>query len=99
MVQTGQPSEDEVKDWGWHSSRSTVDDDVLREIGADNVSFVFSLHVPGCEVQDSSGLASGPRGAAGARGGVGAAFASGGRRCAESSSCCGPLACSERARR
>ena len=67
-MQTGQPSEDEVKDWGWHSSRDTVDDDVLREIGADTVSFVFSLHVPGCEVQESSGLASGPRGAGGAGG-------------------------------
>lgn len=72
-----------MKDWGWHSSRDTVEDDVLREIGADTVSFVFSLHVPGCEVQDSSGLASGPRGAPGgsgvARSGLGSLS---GRTCA-----------------
>lgn len=84
MLQIAQPTEDEVKDWAWHSSRDTVDDDVLREIGAEHVSFVFSLHVPGCEVQDSCGLASGPRTGAGARGGTGAAFAAAGRRCAES---------------
>jgi hypothetical protein len=75
-LQIEQPSEDEVKDWAWHSSRTTVDDDVLRALSGDHVSFTFTLHVPGCDVQEASGLNSGPR--------TGGAFGGGasGRRCA-----------------
>lgn len=85
-MQIEQPSEDEVKDWAWHSSVDSVDDEVLRVVGGESVSFVFSLHVPGCEVQEVCGIVPGGRGA----GGGGAAAAGRGRlgagRCV--SDCC-----------
>jgi hypothetical protein len=55
-MQIGAPTEEEVKDWAWHSDVNQVDDEVLRVIGADHISFVFTLHVPGCPVQETCGI-------------------------------------------
>jgi hypothetical protein len=55
-LQIEQPTEEEVKDWAWHSNTATVDDEVLRLIGNRHISFTFTLHVPGCEVQEQCGL-------------------------------------------
>lgn len=72
-MQIEQPTEDEVKDWAWHSSVGSVDDEVLRVIGGESISFVFSLHVPGCEVKEVCGIVPGGRGAGGGSGGAAAA--------------------------
>jgi hypothetical protein len=58
-LQRGAPTEEEVKDWAWHSCVDNVDDKVLHVIGADNISFVFTLHVPGCAVQEQCGIQEG----------------------------------------
>ena len=57
--QIGAPTEEELKDWAWHSDVQTVDDEVLRVIGGADISFVFTLHVPGCAVLEQCGLVPG----------------------------------------
>ena len=37
----------------------TVDDEVLRVIGGQDISFVFTLHVPGCAVEEQCGIVPG----------------------------------------
>ena len=45
-----------MKDWAWHSSTDTVDDEVLKLIGDEHISFVFSLHVDGMPVKEPCGI-------------------------------------------
>lgn len=52
----GAPTEEELKDWAWHSEVQGVDDEVLRTIGGEHISFVFTLHVPGCPVEEQCGI-------------------------------------------
>lgn len=87
-VQIEQPTEDEVKDWAWHSSVESVDDEVLRVIGEESISFVFTLHVPGCEVQEQCGIVPGGRGAGQSMGAAGGGRARlGGGRCVSRTPC------------
>lgn len=58
-MQIGAPTEEELKDWAWHSEVQTVDDEVLRVIGGQDISFVFTLHVPGCAVEEQCGIVPG----------------------------------------
>ncbi|EFN53964.1 hypothetical protein CHLNCDRAFT_136249 [Chlorella variabilis] len=46
----GKPGEEQLRLWAHHSTTATVPDQVLRRIGDDHVSFVFSLEVDGREV-------------------------------------------------
>jgi hypothetical protein len=55
-VQVGQPTEEEVKDWAWHSDVRSVADNVLLAVGGKDITFVFSLTVPGCEVKEACGI-------------------------------------------
>jgi hypothetical protein len=59
VLQIGAPTEEELKDWAWHSNVQTVDDEVLRVIGGNDISFVFTLHVPGCAVLEQCGIVPG----------------------------------------
>jgi hypothetical protein len=45
--QVGKPSEEQLRLWAHHSDTATVPDQVLRRIGGEHVSFVFSLEVEG----------------------------------------------------
>lgn len=46
-LQVGKPGEEQLRLWGHHSSTTSVPDPVLRQIGDEWVSFVFSLQVDG----------------------------------------------------
>ena len=48
--QTGQPKEDDLGNWGLHSSAETVPDEAMRICGTQDVSFVFSCKVSGKEI-------------------------------------------------
>jgi hypothetical protein len=66
-VQVGAPTEEEVKDWAWYSNVQDVDDEVIRIIGGKHISFAFTLHVPGCPVQEACGIIPDGKGAQGAQ--------------------------------
>lgn len=55
-AQIGAPTEEEIQDWAWHSDISSVQDEVLHEIGGEHVSFVFSLTVDGMPIKEQCGI-------------------------------------------
>lgn len=46
VAQVGAPAEEDLRQWGHHSSPATVPDTILARANADIVSFVFSCQVP-----------------------------------------------------
>eukprot|EP00884_Botryococcus_braunii_P013066 jgi/Botrbrau1/21760/Bobra.43_1s0150.1 len=53
--QVGAPSEEELEQWGHHSSTATVPDAVLQRIGEQHprlVSFVFSCEIEGMKIEE-----------------------------------------------
>lgn len=68
LAQIGAPTEEEVKEWAWHSDVQNVDDEVLRVIGDEHISFAFTLHVSGCPVQEACGIIPEGKGTAQAQG-------------------------------
>jgi hypothetical protein len=42
-----------------------VDDEIVRIIGGEHISFAFTLHVPGCPVQEACGIIPDGKGAQG----------------------------------
>jgi hypothetical protein len=49
--QVGNPAEEDLKHFGWHSDASTVLDDVMQAVAGAEVSFVFSCQVDGKSVE------------------------------------------------
>ena len=54
--QSGNPKEEELADWGHHSSPSTVPDQCMQLCGEDDVTFVFSCQVDGRPVDPDPDL-------------------------------------------
>ncbi|CAD7701124.1 unnamed protein product [Ostreobium quekettii] len=52
--QVGKPAEDDLRNWGQHSSAQTVPDNVLRQAAGDVVSFVFTCEVAGKSLELSN---------------------------------------------
>ena len=46
-AQVGNPSEDDLQNWGHHSSAETVPDEVMKRVAGDDVSFIFTCEVAG----------------------------------------------------
>ncbi len=46
--QLGKPAEEDLQNWGHHSTMDTVPDAVMQQIGGEHVSFVFSCQVRPC---------------------------------------------------
>lgn len=56
-AQVGKPGEEQLRLWAHHSSTASVPDQVLRHIGDEHVSFVFTLEVDGRPVEAEPPLA------------------------------------------
>jgi hypothetical protein len=54
--QVGVPGEEDLKAWGHHGSVASVPDAVLRQIGDEHITFVFSCQIEGREVEDDRPL-------------------------------------------
>jgi hypothetical protein len=54
--QNGNPKEEELADWGHHTSPSTVPDQCMQLCGEDDVTFVFSCQVDGRPVDPDPDL-------------------------------------------
>ena len=46
-LQHGKPAQEDLTNWGHHSSCGTVDDEVLRDVAGQDVTFVFTCAVDG----------------------------------------------------
>lgn len=44
-LQVGNPAEEDLKNWGHHTSTATVPDPIMQRMAADPVTFVFSCEV------------------------------------------------------
>ena len=58
VAQVGEPDPEDLKKWGHHGSPLTVPDEILREVGKDDVTFVFTCEVSGCPIKELDGYAS-----------------------------------------